>query len=76
MISFWFPCITPFDIRLFHFFICIGYNGFRKHFSNLAVPIFDPDFNYKSSDITDYEIDIITELATQEDIPEPNKDLA
>jgi hypothetical protein len=46
-------------------------NGFRKHFSNLAVPIFDPDFNYKSSDITDYEIDIITELATQEDIPEP-----
>jgi hypothetical protein len=25
-------------------------NGFRKHFSNLAVPIFDPDFNYKSSD--------------------------
>ena len=46
-------------------------NGFRKHFSNLAVPIFDPDFNYKSSNITDYEIDIITELATQEDIPEP-----
>jgi hypothetical protein len=46
-------------------------NGFRKHFSNLAVPIFDPDFNYKSSAITDYEIDIITELATQEDIPEP-----
>ena len=34
-------------------------NGFRKHFSNLAVPIFDPDFNYKSSDITDYEIDIM-----------------
>jgi hypothetical protein len=31
-------------------------NGFRKHFSNLAVPIFDPDFNYKSSDINDYEI--------------------
>ena len=26
-------------------------NGFRKHFSNLAVPIFDPDFNYKSSDM-------------------------
>ena len=46
-------------------------NGFRKHFSNLTVPIFDPDFNYKSSAITDYEIDIITELATQEDIPEP-----
>jgi hypothetical protein len=46
-------------------------NGFRKHFSNLAVPIFDPDFNYKSSDINDYEIDIITELTTQEDIPEP-----
>jgi hypothetical protein len=42
-------------------------NGFRKHFSNLAVP----DFNYKSSAITDYEIDILTELATQEDIPEP-----
>jgi hypothetical protein len=35
------------------------------------VPIFDPDFNYKSSDINDYEIDIITELTTQEDIPEP-----
>ena len=35
------------------------------------MPIFDPDFNYKSSDITDYEIDIITELATQTDIPEP-----
>ena len=46
-------------------------NGFRKHFSNPAVPIFDPDFNYKSSDINDYEIDIITELTTQEDIPEP-----
>ena len=27
-------------------------NGFRKHFSNLAVPIFDPDFNYKSLAIT------------------------
>jgi hypothetical protein len=35
------------------------------------VPIFDPDFNYKSSDINDYAIDIITELTTQEDIPEP-----
>jgi len=46
-------------------------NCFRKHFSNLAVPTFDPDFNYKSSAITDYEIDIITELATREDIPEP-----
>ena len=46
-------------------------NDFRKHFSNLAVPIFDPDFNNKSAAQTDYEIDIITKLATPEDIPEP-----
>jgi hypothetical protein len=50
-------------------FLNIGVNN--PDFSNLAVPIFDPDFNCKSSDINDYEIDIITELTTQEDIPEP-----
>ena len=57
--------------------------GFRDHFRKLAIPQEDQDYNYENNKQTEYEIDIITELAklnniempTLEEIQEALKDI-